>query len=46
MTNADRLINELTDLLIENGCTVNKPAVIELAMYVIKREQQVVKDLR
>ena len=39
--NAEKLVNEVTALLMENGCTINKSAMYELAIYIIEREKGV-----
>ena len=37
--NAEKLVNEVTALLMENGCTINKSAMYELAIYIIERDK-------
>ena len=37
--NARKLLEEVTNLLLEKGCTVNKPAMLDLAIYIIEREK-------
>lgn len=36
---ADEIVQEIKDLLIENGCTVSERAIYDLAIYVVRREQ-------
>ena len=38
-TDAETLVNDVTKLLMDKGCTVNKPAMIELALYIAERER-------
>lgn len=45
MNNADELIQEITDLLIDKGCTINKSAVLDLAIYIMEREKKVIQSL-
>ena len=43
--NARKLLEEVTDLLLEKGCTVNKPAMLDLAIYIIEREKLAIAEL-
>ena len=43
--NAEKLVNEITALLMNNGCTVNKPAMYELAIYITEREKAVLENM-
>lgn len=43
--NAKRLLEEVTDLLMAKGCTVNKPAMLDLAIYIVEREKKAVASL-
>lgn len=45
MSNEEKLIQEITDLLMDKGCTVNRPAMIELAIYIIEREKKAIQSL-
>jgi hypothetical protein len=42
---ADMLLKEVTDLLIQNRCIVNKPAMVELTIYIIEREKKVLTSI-
>ena len=44
--NAEKLVNEVTALLMENGCTINKSAMYELAIYIIEREEAVLETMK
>lgn len=35
----DSVQEQVTDLLMENGCTVNRPAMIKLTEYIARRDQ-------
>lgn len=39
------IVNIITDILIEEGCTINRPAVQKLAAYMINREISLVDSL-
>lgn len=43
--NARELLQEVTDLLMEKGCTVSKPAMLDLAIYILERERKAVASL-
>lgn len=42
---AEKLVKEVTDLLIEKGCSINKPAMYDLAIYILEREKKVIQSL-
>jgi hypothetical protein len=42
---ADTLVQEITDLLMEKGCTVNLPAMLDLAIYIIERERKAMQSI-
>ena len=33
----DKLVQDITDILIEKDCAINKAAVLEVAIYVLER---------
>lgn len=39
------LVERLTDLLMEHGCTVNKPAMVRLAKFVVSEEVSIIDRL-
>lgn len=39
------LVQEVTDLLMDKGCTINYPAMLELAIFIIEREKLAIKSL-
>lgn len=41
----EKLVEELTELLMENGCSVNKVAMIKLAIHIVDREIRVLKNV-
>ena len=45
MTYDKKLVQELTDLCLENGMTISSPAILKLAIYVIEREKLAIKSL-
>lgn len=44
--NAEKLVNEVTALLMNNGCTINQPAMYELAIYIMKREKAMLETMK
>lgn len=42
---AETLVQEVTDLLMEKGCTINLPAMIDLAIFIIEREKKAIEAL-
>lgn len=42
---AKKLVQEVTDLLIEKGCSVTKSAMLDLAIYILEREKKAIKEL-
>lgn len=40
------IVQEVTDLLMENGCTINRPAMLSLAIYVLEREKKAIQSLK
>lgn len=45
MNDADTLVQEVTNLLMEKGCAVTRPAMLELAIYIIKREKKAMQKM-
>ena len=43
---AEKLVQEVTDLLMSKGCAVTKPAMLDLAIYILEREKKVITDLQ
>lgn len=39
MEEADTIVQEVTDLLFSKGCTINRPAMLELGIYIVGREK-------
>ena len=39
MNDAETLVQEVTDLLMGKGCAVTRPAMLELAIYILEREK-------
>lgn len=46
MSKDKTIVQEVTDLLMENGCTINRPAMLSLAIYVIEREKKAIQSLQ
>ena len=42
--NANKIVQELTDLLLDNDCTINRPAMLKLAIYILEREKTVINE--
>ena len=43
---ANELVEEVTDLLMDNGCAITKAAMIELAIFIVKREKAAIESVR
>ena len=42
---ADKLVKEITDIIIKNNCNITNKAVFDLAIYIIEREKKVIQNL-
>ena len=44
-TDAEKLVQEITDIIIDNNCNITNKAVLDLAIYVLEREKKVIQNL-
>lgn len=42
---AEKLIQEITDIIINNNCKITDKAVLDLAIYMLEREKKVIQSL-
>lgn len=42
---ADKLVQEITDIILDNNCNITNKAVLDLAIYVLEREKKVIQNL-
>jgi hypothetical protein len=40
------LHEQITDLLMENGCAVTKPAIDEMCRFIAKRDQAIIRQIK
>ena len=45
MNDAETLVQEVTDLLMEKGCAVTRPAMLDLAIYILEREKLAIQKM-
>jgi len=44
-TDAETLIQDITNILIENGCGTPRLVILELAIYILERDKKVLQSL-